>query len=164
MSFVAAALPAAEPVKMTEREDKQILEGFLKNADKVPSVLNPAYCKKIAAEEGRELPRGSSSRSWRCRWPPTSSPAKRSTWTPSSKPSRTCGARSPRGRTARSTGTASRWITSRTHDKDKKLPVMLNAFHTADVVGRFLEAVAKGPALTQKYAKEANRVPGPDRE
>src|ERR1035437_8695194 len=45
--LAAQGLCAAEPVKITDSKDKQLVEGFLKHAENVPQDLSVAKCKKL---------------------------------------------------------------------------------------------------------------------
>lgn len=50
--FIAtSALAAPGPVKLTDADDKTIVESFLKHVEKVPKQISPASCKDMAENE-----------------------------------------------------------------------------------------------------------------
>ena len=48
---LGAVLTAAEPLKIEDPKDRQIVAAFLKHADAAPNTLTAEYCKKQAAED-----------------------------------------------------------------------------------------------------------------
>jgi hypothetical protein len=51
LAGLCAVATAAEPVRIEDAKDRQIVAAFLKHADGVPSTLTAEYCKKQAAED-----------------------------------------------------------------------------------------------------------------
>src|SRR3972149_1397779 len=51
LALAPLALLALEAVKVDDPKDRQVLEGFLKHAEKISETLTEAYAKKQAADD-----------------------------------------------------------------------------------------------------------------
>ena len=149
-----AALRGAEPVRMTEEKDAQILQGFLLNEGKVLGTLNSEYCKIVVAREVESY-------TW-VMLPSLVMPLAAWQMTGDAKHAETfirC-FENMRSAMKKGPGPCPDWYGvphigwQDPNDKDKTIPVLVADFRAADIVGQFLEAIAQDPALAQKYARQ----------
>ena len=148
---LAGVVHAAEPVKMADPKDLQVLQGFLQNVAKLPAAVSPEYCRKVAAEE-------TESYSWvilpQLRMPLT---AYRMTGDANHLDVFVRVFENMRTALTKGRDGDLDWHGKALpnyqdpNNKDKPVPVEVNTFRTAEVLCGFAEVVAADAELTKKY-------------
>ncbi|NIA21470.1 MAG: hypothetical protein GWP05_05775 [Anaerolineaceae bacterium] len=153
-TFFAGHLSAAQAPTISDPKDKQIVEGFLKQAMNMPRNVSAAASRKMAAEECEGI-------TWRL-LPQVSMPLTAYEVTGDAKylDVFVTAFENLRGAMTKGQDGYLGWYGKALkgfqdpNDPDKKVDVIINSFRAADLLGRFLELTAADPALTSKYATQ----------
>jgi hypothetical protein len=150
--LTASCLHGAEPLRITDPKDREIVQAFLQHAARVPEQINPEYCRKMAAEE----PRGYA---WKI-LPGLEMLLTAYQIAGDQKYLEMFAGTFANMRAAMSSGADGYlgWygkalpFVRNPEDPDKKIDVLVSSFRTVAVLSRFLEVIAQDDALSTSFA------------
>lgn len=157
VGLAAVGAWAADPIRVADPKDRVIVDGFLKQAAKVPEEITPEYCKQMAEEDAE----GTEAYTWRImpylRMPLTAyqitrDPRHLEIFVQTFENMRSALTTGPDGFLG--------WYGKADpdyrdpNDPDRRVDAVISSFSTAETVCTFLTLVAEDAALSRKYAKQ----------